>query len=96
MHPAGACPSDEIKMPAVDPPELSIASGLAFTHTAQYNGEFSAAVDSAKQFCAKYKRQHPDVKSLAIVSDIDETIVDNREEYAAHPDKFVWSELRHG
>lgn len=36
---------------------------------------------AAKAFCLKYKREHPTEKNLAIVSDIDETLFDNREQF---------------
>jgi len=88
-----ACPCDQIKMPAQAPPELSIPEGLAYTHTAAYRLDFDKAVDSAKRFCVKYKKEHPDARNLAVVSDVDETILDNREEFKTHPQKFLWSEF---
>jgi acid phosphatase len=88
-----AKPSADMQMPAVEPPELSIPSGLTYAHSQQYKKEFSQAIDSARKFCQQYKREHPAARNLAIVSDIDETIVDNREEFIAHPDKFIWSQF---
>lgn len=86
-------PSAEMQMPTDEPPELSIPSGLSYASSSQYKKEFSHAINSAKKFCQQYKREHPDARNLAIVSDIDETIVDNREEFKAHPDKFIWSQF---
>lgn len=80
-------------MPEVEPPELSIPPGLSYSRSALYKKEFWQAINSAKKFCQQYKHDHPDARNLAIVSDIDETIVDNREEFIKHPDKFVWSQF---
>jgi len=78
-------------MPA-QAPDVSSVSGLEFTHTAEYRKEFSKAVSDAKAFCKQYLAEHPGARNLAIISDIDETLLDNREQFQNH-DKFVWDEF---
>jgi predicted secreted acid phosphatase len=91
---AFACPCDQIKVPPpADAPERTMGPGLQFAHTAEYKKQFSAAINEAKRFCLEYKHDHPDAKNLAVVSDIDETIVDNREEFRNHPSTFLWSDF---
>ncbi|HEY9679217.1 MAG TPA: HAD family acid phosphatase [Drouetiella sp.] len=83
---AFGCPCEGIKVP--DPaPETSYELGLNFTKTAEYRKEFIAATSSAKKFCQQYKKEHPTETNLAIISDIDETILDNREHFRSHPEK---------
>ncbi|CAN5676218.1 HAD family acid phosphatase [soil metagenome] len=84
--PSFACPCEEIKIP--DPaPEVGYELGLNFTKTGKYKKEFFEATNSAKQFCIRYLKEHPTETNLAIVSDIDETILDNREQFRLHPQK---------
>lgn len=79
-----ACPCSEVKVPN-PPPETSYEAGLNFSKSSEYHKEFSGAVTSAKKFCIKYLNEHPGETNLAIVSDIDETILDNREHFRQHP-----------
>jgi predicted secreted acid phosphatase len=81
---AFACPCSEITIPS-PPPETSYDLGLNFTKTNKYKKEFASAINSAKKFCIEYKKEHPEETNLAIVSDIDETILDNREQFRLHP-----------
>lgn len=82
---AVACPCSEIQLPPAPPENEGYEVGLNFSKTSQYKSEFMNAVRSAKAFCLKYKREHPDETNLAIVSDIDETILDNRPYFRLHP-----------
>jgi predicted secreted acid phosphatase len=79
-----ACPCSEMSVPN-PPPESGYELGLNFTKTHEYQKEFTNATNSAKKFCIEYKKAHPDDRNLAIVSDIDETLVDNREQFRLHP-----------
>lgn len=50
--------------------------------TPEYKSEFEKAVADARKACQK----HIGEKMVAIVSDIDETVLDNSEYFKAHPD----------
>lgn len=84
------CPCEQIKVPEQQPPDVSFTEGLKFSRTASWKKEFTHAVHSGKEFCTRYMREHPNAQNLAIVCDIDETLLDNRDEYARHPN-FDWS-----
>jgi len=82
---AVACPCSEVKVPGQAPSDIDYIKGLEFTKTEEYRKEFSSATDSARKFCEQYLKEHPDERNLAIVSDLDETLLDNREEFKEHP-----------
>jgi acid phosphatase len=87
--PGLACPCNEIPKP--DPQKKSgpvTPESIAFTRSADYRKEFAAAIAGAKQAVL----QHLNEAKPAVVADIDETILDNREEFQSHPD-FKWSEF---
>lgn len=90
--PSFSCPCDAIVAPEAPKSALSLAPGLAFSKTPQYSKDFAEAVDAARAFVHKYKREHPEARQVAIVSDIDETLLDNREEFEQHPN-FAWSDF---
>jgi predicted secreted acid phosphatase len=77
--------------PATQPSDIDIQTGIAFTHTAKYRQQFSAATKAARAFCQRYKAEHPNERNIAVVSDIDETILDNREELSKP--KFDWDQF---
>jgi predicted secreted acid phosphatase len=79
-----ACSCADITVPT-PAPATSYEEGLKFTSTSQYRKDFAKAVDSAKKFCIKYKKEHPGENNLAIISDIDETLLDNRPHFRLHP-----------
>lgn len=80
-----SCPCSEIVVPTTPQDSGTYEAGLNFSHTREYKREFANAVQSAKAFCVKYKRDHPGDTSMAIVSDIDETVLDNRPHFKLHP-----------
>lgn len=63
-------------------------NGLAFTYTPEYRREFKEAIDQARKAC----RRHSGKGKVAVVADIDETLLDNREEIRRHPD-FDWPQF---
>ncbi len=75
-----ACPCSDVKVPE-QPNTFTIEDGLKYMKTPEYKKEFSAAVASARKVCEKHKGE----KNLAIVSDIDETCLDNSAYFKAHP-----------
>jgi predicted secreted acid phosphatase len=77
-QPAQAKPSDAFSSPKVAPSDISLAAGLKFTETPEYKQEMENAVTRARKFCTDYQSQHEDEKNIAVVFDIDETLLDNR------------------
>ncbi len=86
--PAHSSPCQDLKVPADAEVGIDRRTGLAFTHTREYRREFDAAIRSAREACKK----HLGEPSLAVVADIDETLLDNREEIERHPD-FSWPQF---
>jgi predicted secreted acid phosphatase len=83
---AAACPCSEVTESMIwsTPKPEDHKEGLKFTETAEFKKEFDSAIDSAKAALQK----HIGEKNVAIVADIDETLLDNREDYIQNP---VWS-----
>src|SRR5271170_946478 len=74
---AQAKPSDAFSAPKVAPSD-SLSAGLKFTETPEYQKEMDGALTAARKFCADYQSHHEDERNIAIVFDIDETLLDNR------------------
>lgn len=76
--PAWAAVKDETTKETESADELK--NGLKYSHSAGYQKEFSAAVKKGRDFIEKYLKENKNIdpSSLAVVSDIDETILDNR------------------
>ncbi len=74
-----ACPCESLVVPV--PPLLNQEAGLKQSYNPEFTKEFARTIDSAKLACEKYVGK----PHIAIVSDIDETLLDNREEYTIHP-----------
>lgn len=83
---AAACPCSEVTESMIwsTPKPEDHRDGLKFSETAEYKKEFDSAIASAKAALEK----HIGEKNVAIVADIDETLLDNREDYVRNP---VWS-----
>jgi acid phosphatase len=69
-----ACPCSEIKQPNPEKEDLDGEAGLKFSHSKEFATEFESALASARAACTK----HIGEPSVAVVSDIDETLLDNR------------------
>lgn len=80
-------PYPDLKIPAGTPKDDPQA-GLAFMKTQQYKDEFDKAIKDAKAICEK----HVNEPLVCIVSDIDETLLDNSGFFREH-EKFDWSEF---
>jgi predicted secreted acid phosphatase len=82
-----ACPCSQIPKPnpATDPDPDDARPGLAYSHTKEYAAEIVKAVDDARAACMK----HVGEPKVAVVSDIDETLIDNRPELEKNG-KFEW------
>ena len=82
-----ACPCNQVKAPA-EAPKDDPKAGLAFSKTSEYAKEFDKAIKDAKAACTP----HIGEQYVAIVSDIDETLLDNREFFDSHPE-FKWNDF---
>lgn len=89
--PVWAIPADQIKKPDKPPYAVGNKIGLAFSQSSQYKREFKEAVAGAYKACRDWMKAHPG-QNGAIVSDIDETLLDNRPFMKDHPD-FKWDEF---
>jgi acid phosphatase len=74
---AAACPcSDFAGNEAAKPrPDVGFEAGLTFTKTGEYRKQFDLAIADARKAC----EEHMGEPRVAIVSDLDETLLDNRE-----------------
>ena len=81
-----AKPSSDFTVPAQKPEGVSYATGLTYSHTQASRDQIKKAVAAAKSFCDEYERDHPGDVNKAIVSDIDETLLDNREAFVGKED----------
>lgn len=87
---ATACPCSQFDKDAPDPGHLDSAGGLQFSRSGEFRKEFRARTREARAFVRDYLRKNPDKTRLAIVSDIDETLIDNRGYFDNHKE-FKWS-----
>jgi len=76
-----ACPCQEIKEAPEPATKLDRLKGVEFTYTTEYADEFNKAVQSAREACQKHLFE----PKVAVVSDLDETLFDNREFYKIDP-----------
>ncbi|MBI1269739.1 hypothetical protein GC174_04840 [bacterium] len=90
--PGLAEPPENFSKAIEKPYDISNEAGLQYTKTSRFKQEFAKAVREARDFCKKYKRENPDTRNLAIVSDIDETLLDNRGLFN-HVEEFSWPEF---
>ncbi len=74
---AVACDCVTVKVPESVPADIDAQNGYKWSLTPACQTEFHDAIEKAKAFCTDYQAKHPNEK-LAIVSDIDETVLDNR------------------
>ena len=88
VSPAVSSPCQNIKVPEDAERNVNRRTGLKFTYSSEYRREFDQAIRSAKDACKKHIAE----PNVAIVADIDETLLDNREEIALHPD-FSWPQF---
>lgn len=78
-----ACPCTEIKPPENVAKEADTRKGLEYSYTEEFKKEFAQKIAEARSDCEK----HIGKPDIAIVSDLDETLLDNRQEVMDHPDE---------
>ncbi|MGH9549561.1 MAG: HAD family acid phosphatase [Terriglobales bacterium] len=86
---AGAAPSSSFTVPEKEPADISMDSGLEFSYSTKCQKEFADSVGRAKNYCQEYQAKHKD-QHLCVVSDLDETLLDNREHFKTDRTK-TWS-----
>lgn len=82
-----AVPCSELKVPPPPASKFDVAGGLAYMKTREYKKEFSQAIKDARKACEK----HIGEDKVAIVSDIDETCLDNKQYFIDNP-KAGWGD----
>ena len=86
---AQAKPACEFAHAIEKPDDIDNKTGIEYSRSKEGKKAFKDTVRSAKKFCKQYLKENPDKKNLAIVSDIDETLLDNRGLFN-RVDKFSW------
>ncbi len=84
--PASACPCNQIEAPSQADPDTNLRAGIRFSHSLEYDRQLKAALDSARDATLRYIGK----KNVAVVSDIDETLLDNRSELKGHFAALDW------
>jgi acid phosphatase len=87
--PSGACPCSDIPRPSQEKVMLDREAGLKFLQTPEYKQEFDQAIAGARAACEK----HMNEPNVAIVSDLDETLLDNSAMFAKNPN-YTMPEFR--
>jgi 5'-nucleotidase (lipoprotein e(P4) family) len=87
--PADAIPAVDVKPPIPKFTDYGNQVGIAFSKTADYSKEFDAAIADAYKACKEKLADVKAGKKLAVVSDVDETLLDNRPFFEKHT-KFDW------
>lgn len=87
--PAFSCECAVYKESIKKPDDVGAEQGLKYMKSSEYRKEFSKAIADATDACKRYAREHPD-ESLAIVSDIDETVLDNSDHFRENHANFDW------
>jgi predicted secreted acid phosphatase len=85
---ATACPCDAVKEPADAGQNINEVEGLKYSYTPEFQKQFDDAIKSARAAAEAHLNQ----PKVAIVADIDETLLDNREMFKEYP-KFEWSKF---
>jgi len=79
--PSAACPCSEIARPSPERKMLDREAGLKFMHSPEYKQEFDQAIAGARAACEK----HMNEPNVAVVSDLDETLLDNSAMFIKNP-----------
>ena len=89
---AFALPASQYDKPITEPPGIGRSQGIEFAKTEEYKKLFSTAVEDAKKACEQYLKDNPEATNMAVVADIDETVLDNRD-YFETSEEFEWSKF---
>ncbi|HIA55218.1 MAG TPA: hypothetical protein EYN91_24565, partial [Candidatus Melainabacteria bacterium] len=93
LSPAGhAMPANDIKPPPLNEKDFGNRVGIDFSKTSAYKEETDKSIADAYAACKKYlsEKEKGAAKGLpAVVSDLDETLIDNRPHFEKTPE-FNW------
>jgi predicted secreted acid phosphatase len=92
VQPVYSLPANDVKPPPLSEKDFGSRIGIDFSKTKEYRKETQKAIDDAYSACKRFlkDRQAGKAKGLpAVVSDLDETLIDNRPHFDANP-KFSW------
>lgn len=85
-------PANDVKPPPLLEKDFGNSIGIEFSKTPEYKKETEKAIDDAYAACKKYlsDKEKGIAKGIpAVVSDLDETLIDNRPHFEKTP-KFSW------
>jgi len=89
---AYALPASNFDKGIPEPKDYGSQSGIEYAKGVEYKQLFASACADGKAACEQYVKEHPDATNMAIVSDIDETLLDNRE-YFEDVKEFNWDKF---
>lgn len=93
LSPAGqALPANDVKPPALNEKDFGNRVGIEFSKTSEYKKETEKAINDAYAACKKFlsDKEKGTAKGLpAVISDLDETLIDNRPHFEKTPE-FNW------
>ncbi|HEY9786712.1 MAG TPA: HAD family acid phosphatase [Candidatus Obscuribacterales bacterium] len=90
--PCFAFPAKDAQSPTQPPFPVGNKVGLEFSKTAEYRKEFDAAINGAYEAIEDFlsrKKKGEQLGRPAVISDLDETLLDNREHFEKEP-HFSW------
>lgn len=90
--PVQAMPAEDVKPPPLNEKDFGNSIGIEFSKTAEFKKETAKAIDDAYAACKKYLKDKEKgiAKGIpAVVSDLDETLIDNRPHFERTP-TFSW------
>lgn len=92
VQPVYSLPAVDVKPPPLSEKDFGSQIGIDFSKTPEYRKETEKAIDDAYGACKQFlkDKQAGRAKGIpAVVSDLDETLIDNRPHFVANP-KFSW------
>ncbi|MDZ4832792.1 MAG: HAD family acid phosphatase [Candidatus Melainabacteria bacterium] len=92
INAALAAPSSQFDKPADEPTGIGNTVGLEYSQSNEFKKLFSSAVADGRKACDQYLKDHPGASDMCIVSDLDETLLDNREHFSSIQ-KFDWDKF---
>lgn len=90
LLPAYSCPCGHLKIPDLNAADFKLKEGLKFSYSKTYKQELAHAINKAREACLG----HLGAKNVAVVCDIDETLLDNRPYFEQH-EELNWDEFDH-
>ncbi len=93
-----ALPANDVKPPPLHEKDFGNRVGIDFSKTSEYKKETDKAIDDAYAACKKFlsDKEKGTAKGIpAVVSDLDETLIDNRPHFEKTPE-FNWPAFEPG